>query len=111
MSLTLRQHQSEFARDVVRLLTYASGKGYEYTLGEAERPIEMQRIHFEAGRSKTMNSMHIKRLAVDVHFFKGGQLCYPQELGDFWEALAPGVNQWGGNWVSFKDAPHFQRTA
>jgi hypothetical protein len=81
--LSLRKEQSAFARDVARLLVYATGQGYEYTLGEAERPIEMQRIHFAAGRSKTMNSMHIKRCAIDIHFFKEGVLCYPDELGTF----------------------------
>jgi hypothetical protein len=108
--MSLRYEQSQFSRDIVRLLTYAAGHGYEFTFGEAERPIEMQRIHFAAGRSKTMNSMHLKRCAFDIHFFKDGQLCYPDELGQFWERLDP-KNQWGGNWVSFKDKPHFQRTA
>jgi hypothetical protein len=106
--MTLRERQSAFARDIVRLLVFAAGKGYEYTFGEAERPIEMQRIHVQAGRSKTMNSNHIERCAFDIHFFKDGKLCYPQELGDFWESLDP-KNSWGGNWRSFKDAPHFER--
>jgi hypothetical protein len=107
--VSLREEQSLFARDVVRLLTFASGKGYEYTLGEAERPLQMQQIYFDTGRSQTMNSMHLKRCAIDVHFFLDGELCYPKELGDFWEELDP-KNEWGGNWRSFKDAPHFQRS-
>lgn len=106
--MSLRSEQSEFSRDIVRLLTFAAGKGYEFTFGEAERPLEMQKIHFAAGRSKTMNSQHLKRLAFDLHFFKDGTLCYPQELGDFWEQLGP-KNRWGGNWKSFKDSPHFER--
>ena len=53
--------------------------------------------------------MHLKKCAADLHFTKDGELCYPQDLGDFWESLNE-KNQWGGNWNSFKDKPHFQRT-
>jgi peptidoglycan L-alanyl-D-glutamate endopeptidase CwlK len=108
--MSLREEQSAFARDLVRLLTYASGKGYEYTIGEVERPVEMQRLHIAAGRSTTMNSMHIKKCAADVYFFLDGQLTYNiEDLGRFWEELDP-KNKWGGNWKSFKDKFHFQRT-
>jgi peptidoglycan L-alanyl-D-glutamate endopeptidase CwlK len=106
---SLREEQSAFARDIVRLLTYASGLGYEYTFGEFERPIEMQKLHVAAGRSKTMNSNHVRRCAADIYFFKGGELTYDiEELGRFWESLSP-KNSWGGNWASFKDKPHFER--
>lgn len=107
--MSLRNEQSKFASDILRLLEYAQTAGYEFTFGEAERPLEMQQIHVAKGRSKTMNSMHLKRCAFDIHFFRDGVLCYPQEMGDFWESL-DARNQWGGNWKSFKDAPHFQRT-
>lgn len=107
--MSLREEQSLFARDITRLLVYASGKGYEYTFGEVERTLAQQQLYVAQGRSKTMNSMHLKRCAFDIHFFKDGELCYPDELGTFWESLDP-KNQWGGNWSSFKDKPHFQRT-
>jgi len=107
--MTLGEHQQLFARDFVKLLVYALERGYEIRLGEGERPVEMQQIYVNTGRSKTMNSMHIKKCAEDVHFFDGGVLCYPKEIGDYWEGLDP-LNQWGGNWKSFKDGPHFQRT-
>ncbi len=107
--MTLREEQNAFSRDLVKLLVFAFGKGYEVSIGEVERTAEQQRIYMQTGRSKTMNSMHLKKCAADLHFFKDGQLCYPQELGDYWESL-DAKNQWGGNWKSFKDAPHFQRT-
>jgi peptidoglycan L-alanyl-D-glutamate endopeptidase CwlK len=106
--MSLGQEQEAFARDLVRLLTVAFSKGYEVRIGEVERTLEQQEIYVRAGRSKTMNSLHLKKCAADLHFFKNGKLCYPEELGEFWESLSP-QNSWGGKWVSFKDSPHFER--
>ena len=106
--MTLGEHQEKFSRHVIKLMSRAIELGYEIRMGEAQRPIEMQQLYFKTGRSKTMNSMHIQKCAIDLHFTKGRVLCYPKELGDFWESLDP-KNQWGGNWKSFKDRPHFER--
>jgi len=105
--------QSEFTRDVMRLLAMAFNAGFTVTLGEAFRTPEQQAIHVKAGRSKTMSSNHLDRRALDLNFFlEDGTLCYDkdtlQPLGDFWESLHPN-NRWGGNWKSFKDVPHFER--
>lgn len=108
--MTLGQHQQTFSRHLVALLQKAFELGYEVRMGEVERPLEMQQIYMKTGRSKTMNSNHLKKCAADLHFIKGGVLCYPKELGDYWESLDP-LNSWGGNWRSFKDAPHFERRA
>lgn len=108
--MTLGQHQEAFARDFVKLLSKAHSLGYETRIGEVERTVAQQELYIKQGKSKTMNSLHLKKCAADVHFTKDGVICYPQELGNFWESLNP-INQWGGNWKTFKDAPHFQRTA
>lgn len=107
--MSLGYEQEQFALDVIKLLTKATELGFGIRIGEAERTIEQQKLYVQTGRSKTMNSMHIKKCAIDLHFTKDGVLHYPQELGDYWESLNP-LNQWGGNWNSFKDKPHFQRT-
>lgn len=107
--MTLGQHQEAFTRDLVKLLLKAFELGYEVRMGEVLRPIEMQELYVKTGRSKTMNSIHLKKCAADLHFMRDGKLCYPKELGDYWESLDK-LNQWGGNWKSFHDAPHFQRT-
>lgn len=108
--MTLGEHQQAFSRDLHKLLGKAFELGYEIRIGEVERTIEQQKIYVQTGRSKTMNSNHLKKCAADLHFVKGGELCYPQELGDYWETLNP-INSWGGNWKSFKDKPHFERRA
>lgn len=108
--------QSVFLLDVTKLIQYATEQGFTVTCGEAFRPPEMQEIYVKTGRSKTMNSRHIKRCAIDLNFFvKSGdalQLTYDiptlKKVGDYWESLNP-QNSWGGNWNSFKDVPHFER--
>jgi hypothetical protein len=107
--MTLGQNQQAFARDLVKLLQQAFESGYEVRVGEVLRTPEQQALYMQTGRSKTMNSMHLKKCAADLHFFKDGQLCYPPELGKFWESLSPSINRWGGNFRSFKDEPHFER--
>lgn len=58
-----------------------------------------------------MNSNHLRRLAIDLYFFRDGKLVSSpeelKELGTFWESLHP-KNRWGGNW-KFVDCPHFER--
>ena len=108
--MTLGQHQEKFTRDLVKLLLKAQELGYEARLGEVERTITQQEIYIRTGRSKTMNSMHLKKCAADIHFTKDGVLCYPEVLGNYWQELDP-LNSWGGNWNNFKDKPHFERRA
>lgn len=108
--MTLGQHQEAFANHLVALMIEAWRLGYKVRIGEVERPIEMQKIYVQTGRSKTMDSRHIKKCAADLHFFKDGSLVYPDELGAYWESLDL-LNSWGGNWNSFKDKPHFERRA
>ena len=110
--MSLRTEQSAFARDIVKLASWASTMGYEFVFAEFQRPIEMQEIYVRTGRSKTMDSYHIKKLAADIFFFKDGKILSTKEqldpLGSYWEALDV-KNSWGGNWKNFKDRPHFER--
>jgi hypothetical protein len=108
--MTLGQHQEKFASDLAKLIQYAISLGYGVRIGEVERPIMMQEFYVKTNRSKTMNSQHLKKCAADLHFTLKGVLCYPDNLGQYWESLDP-INSWGGNWKSFKDKPHFERRA
>lgn len=123
--MSLIQEQHAFLLDVCKLIEYATEKGYVVTGGELWRPMEMQEIYIKTGRSKTRNSKHLNRLAIDLNIFvyKDGKLklCTRDEiepLGDYWESLNP-KNKWGGSWrgaveirkTNFIDAPHFERAA
>ena len=115
----LRQEQTAFAWDVIKLLQFCKENGFEVTFGEVQRPIQMQEIYFKTGRSKTMKSKHLERLAIDLNIFKNGKLCTTEEIrpiGTYWESLGT-YNRWGGYWrglveagkSNFIDAPHFER--
>lgn len=104
--------QSEFLKDVCKLLTKADQLGFVVTGGELYRTAEQQQIYVKTGRSMTMNSNHLRRCAIDLNFFKNGELTYSVDtlkpLGEYWKSLNP-KNDWGGFWKSFKDVPHFER--
>ena len=104
--------QAAFLLDICKLIEKATELGFVVTGGELYRTPEQQQIHVRAGRSKTMNSLHLSRRAVDLNFFKDGKLCYDKAelspLGAYWESLHP-LNSWGGNGVRLVDTPHFSR--
>ena len=125
--MTLREKQSEFARNVGKLITWCYENGYEISFGEALRTEEQQLLYFEGytivkahtdlhfakapRKTKTMASNHLLKLAIDLNIFIDGQLIYDkkklQPIGDYWGSLHP-TNEWGGNWESFYDCPHFE---
>lgn len=123
--MSLSDEQQKFLYDVTLLVQYAIRLGFKTTPGEMLRTEDQQRIYFASGRSKTMNSMHLKGLAVDLNFIMKGQyingLDGPKAveilkpIGMFWESLSP-KNRAGMNfdrdfrrkdpWI---DAGHFER--
>lgn len=114
--MSLVHQQNIFLLHVAELIRKAAELGFLASGGELYRTAEQQAIHMKAGRSKTLNSQHLKRLAIDLNFFQPTPdgaltLTYDVEalrpLGEFWESLDP-ANRWGGKW-SFKDTPHFER--
>lgn len=108
----LVQTQADFLLDFCKLITFATSAGLTVTSGELLRTVEMQAIYVKNGRSKTMDSYHLKKLAGDLNFFLDGKPTYDRAvlapIGAFWESLTP-KNKWGGNFNSFKDLPHFER--
>jgi len=110
--MSLVVEQQAFLLDVCRLVAFATKQGFVVTGGELFRTPEQQEIYLKTGRSKTMNSLHLKRCAIDLNFFKDGKLVYDTTVlgpvGAYWESLSK-KNSWGGNWKSFKDVPHFER--
>ena len=114
MKKVLEQH--EFLKDMAKLIYFADQQGIVLTGGELYRTKEQQSIYVNTGKSKTMHSKHMERLAIDFNFFIKGVLTYKksdiQVLGDYWESLnksKSSTNVWGGNWKNFVDTPHFAR--
>lgn len=115
--ISLSGRQRIFTENIGKLIMWAYQNGYSLTFGHAWRGIEEQRRLVNGGKSQTMNSKHLDRLAVDFNIFKNGTLTWNwndiKPLGDHWVSLNP-KNRWGGDWNKngkkdgFIDSPHFE---
>ena len=110
--MILSKQQAKFSKDVAKLINYATKIGVDLTFGEAYRTEFQEAEYVRTGKSKTMKSNHLRRLAVDFNFFIDGKLFWKHEkideLGKYWETLSV-YNRWGGHFHNFKDRPHFER--
>ena len=107
--MTLREKQSEFCYLVAKLIYFAYGNGYQFTFGETYRsPEESERL-FKLGKG-IKNSLHTKKLAIDLNLFKDGKYLTKTEdykvLGEYWEMQSQSgyICHWGGH---FGDGNHF----
>ena len=111
--MTLREAQWKFLKDVALLIAYIDREGCSASGGELQRTLEQQQMYVNTGKSQTLKSSHIQKLAIDLFIFSpSGRWVQDkktlQRFGDFWEGLDPEY-EWGGNWKSFLDTPHFGR--
>ncbi len=133
--MALSEKQKIFTFNIHRLIEYAFKNGFELTFGEAFRVQEQIWLNFygysivntngnlslikKTPTSKTLESRHFQRLAVDFNIFKDSILINDpkiiQPLGEFWMSLNTD-NVWGGDWnrnhsvldESFKDPYHME---
>jgi hypothetical protein len=94
---------------VSNLIMFAYMNGMELTFGHAWRSKYTQEHLVEKGLSKTMNSKHLEKLAVDFNLFIDDE--YITEvasyipLGEYWKLMG---GTWGGDFINFPDAGHFE---
>jgi hypothetical protein len=111
MSTPLFDHQVAFLKDIPKLLQYLWDHGFTVTGGELLRTAEQQQLYLQQGKSRTLDSNHLKKTAIDLNIFLDGNFATKpqlQSVGDYWESLHP-LNRWGGNFKTFQDTPHFER--
>lgn len=105
--MTLSEKQQLFTRLIAQLILWADEKGYRLTFGEAYRTPEQAALNAKTG-SGISNSLHTKRLAVDLNLFINGQYQTDSAaylpLGEYWESLG---GSWGGRFKSRPDGNHF----
>lgn len=96
--MSLREQQSQFARNVPDLIRKAFDLGFEVTLGDAYRD---PRCPYGSKSSR-----HKSRLAIDLNLFQDGKYLAStedhKELGEWWESQG-GI--WGGR---FNDGNHYE---
>lgn len=84
----------------------------DFSVIEGIRSVERQRELFKSGASTTMNSRHITGHAVDLAPYPVSwdwEYFYP--MADAMKQAADELDvdlEWGGDWKTFKDGPHFQ---
>lgn len=86
-----------------------------FIITEGLRTKERQAVLFKQGATRTMNSMHIVGRAIDLAPVVDGEVRWDwplfYKLADAMKKAASELNisiEWGGDWTSFKDGPHFQ---
>lgn len=98
--MTLGEKQRLFTRLVGRLIEHAYAIGYELTFSEAYRTPDQAERNASVGVG-IRNSLHCKRLAIDLNLFKDGvyltQTEHHRPLGEWWERQSP-MCRWGGRW-------------
>lgn len=87
----------------------------DFTVLEGLRSIQRQRYLYSTGKSKTMNSRHLTGHAVDIAPYVNGKVSWDWEdyypLADAVKQAAKELHvpiEWGGDWRTFKDGPHWQ---
>ena len=107
--MTLREKQSIFTYLVAKLIIFANDNGYELTFGETYRTPEQAALNAKKGIG-IKNSLHTKRLAIDLNLFKDGKYLSSTEshklLGEWWENQHQ-LCRWGGR---FNDGNHYEMT-
>lgn len=84
----------------------------DFAVTEGVRNIDRQRQLVAKGKSTTMNSRHLTGHAVDlVPFPVSWDWEYFYPIADAMKEAAKELKvslEWGGDWKSFPDGPHFQ---
>lgn len=119
----LRFRQNRFCTHISWLISFIQTpeSGLTISFGRAYDLPEVQPILVAKGLSSTLDSMHPKRLAIDLNFFKGDYRLFSDPLqkdkdfgavelaGEYFESLHP-ENTWGGRWKTPFDPFHFEHT-
>lgn len=112
--------------DLVKVVYYAADKtDTPFIITEGLRTLERQKKLLAAGASKTLRSRHLTGHAIDVAAYLDldgdGEKDPAEQIRWDWPlyhkiaaamkdaGLRLGIPiEWGGDWRSFKDGPHFQ---
>jgi peptidoglycan L-alanyl-D-glutamate endopeptidase CwlK len=110
----------KFREKVYRLLGDLAEERIYMVIVETSRTIERQRELVDAGLSRTMDSKHIRDLAVDMYPVQGytneGRPRVSRIIYDpkhpVWQKVGAVAERheifWGGRWENFKDYGHFE---
>lgn len=109
--MSLIDKQALFAQNIAELIQHIYKCNHKITFGEAYRTPEQAALYAKSGKG-IKNSLHIKRLAVDLNLFDAQnnylqQKSDYQPFGTYWKNLHPD-NRWGGDFIKLVDCVHFE---
>ena len=104
--------------DLVRVVKKAASmSSLDFTVLEGLRTLERQKQLKENGATRTMNSRHLTGHAVDLAPMIGNKVSWDWPLYYELAIIVKGAAadqdvplQWGGDWRTFKDGPHWELT-
>lgn len=102
--------------DLVRVVKKAAAMSpLDFTVLEGLRTLDRQKQLSQIGATKTLRSRHLTGHAVDLAPMVGGTVRWDwplyHRLAKIIKEAAVAENvpiEWGGNWRTFKDGPHWQ---
>ena len=107
--MNLSTKQGIFAVNVALLIIEINKRSFTCTFGEAFRTTEQAEWNAARGIG-IKDSLHCKRMAIDLNLFKDGVYCADTEswrqFGEYWESLNT-LNRWGGKF-SKPDGNHVE---
>lgn len=87
----------------------------DFAVIEGLRTVERQRELLQNRATTTMRSRHLTGHAVDIAAVVGKEIRWDwplySQLAHYMKAAARELNipiEWGGDWTTFKDGPHYQ---
>jgi peptidoglycan L-alanyl-D-glutamate endopeptidase CwlK len=102
--------------DLVRVVKEAANiSDVDFIITEGLRSVERQKQLVAAGASQTMKSRHLDGHAIDVAIKVSGEVRWDwplyEKFSHVMKQAAANVKvpiEWGGDWTSLKDGPHYQ---
>lgn len=115
----MRLLHPDMKKVVVRASEIMNPGSVDFRVGECDRSAERQQMLVKRGASKTFNSRHLVNdgvcHAVDLIALIDGKVSWDwplyHQIADAMKQAARELNipiEWGGDWQSFQDGPHFQ---
>lgn len=106
--MSLNAKQAEFTRCLGRLLVWCEDNNIHVIGAELYRTPAQARLYASEGRG-IVNSVHTKKLAIDLFIYKDGTVSWEMDdyaaIGAYWKSLNE-VARWGGDFKN-RDAVHF----
>lgn len=108
--MSLNRKQARFTYKIAQLICWANEELHVQLIGaELFRTKEQAEIYKEQGKG-ILNSVHRKKLALDMFVYKNGTISWDIEdyrpIGEKWKTMDPDA-RWGGDMLNRRDSVHF----